>query len=212
MGKILEKLLEIVAASIPIALGYFAGIIYLSAYLSNFSISIHEVDLPIPVVLSYSFNVFSHYLFLLGFGFVVLVTVALSTTTSGKALCLKISPFISPWAVKAALIATLSVVTLEFVYFVANCSATEQSDKIWQDEAASVLFRHPLSEHDFVMGPRMSLMFNDCKAQSLFKHIMSTQKFTYALCPIKNDEGILFAQSTDGNSFLALRGLKRWKD
>ncbi|QND51832.1 hypothetical protein HB779_07900 [Phyllobacterium sp. 628] len=211
MGKTSEKFIDIIAATFPIAFVYLTGIIYLSAYLSSFSISIHEVDLPIPVVLAYSFNVFSHCLFLMGFGLAILIAVGLFATKRGRFVCLKASPYISNWVLKASLIATFSVLMLEFIYFVANQSATEQSDKIWKDKAATVFFRQPFSAHDFVMGERTSQMFNECKKQHLYKHIMSTQKFTYALCPVKDDEGILFAQSIDGNNFLPLRGLKRWK-
>jgi hypothetical protein len=57
-GKFAERLIELALILQPVVFIYFAGIIYLSKFLSIFGISIHEIDFSLPIVLSYSANVF----------------------------------------------------------------------------------------------------------------------------------------------------------
>ena len=59
MSKFSEQLTDAFLAIIPISIAYFAGIVYLSFFLSHFSIDFTEVDISIENIFVFSFNVFS---------------------------------------------------------------------------------------------------------------------------------------------------------
>jgi hypothetical protein len=68
---------------------------------------------------------------------------------------------------------------------------------------------HPLSKYDFELTPAMLARFSKCKSEGQFLHVLTTDKYTYAVCLATPKEGILFVQSNEGPSFLPLREFKQ---
>ncbi|WP_027230247.1 hypothetical protein [Phyllobacterium sp. UNC302MFCol5.2] len=199
MDKLNEKILEVIAATAPLVLAYFAGIAYLSAYLAKFSISVHEVDLPIPIVLSYSFNVFSNPVFLLAsIGLAIVALLALSdaklksvvATRSGLAVIMIIGVFVAGLLINK----------------IAQVAADQRSEKVLSGDTAWVSFKAPFSKYEFEMSASTALRFERCRTGLL--HILTTDKYTYAVCRATPTEGLLLVQSNDGTGFLPLREFK----
>jgi hypothetical protein len=201
-----EKITNLIFAAFPIALGYFAGIVYLSEYLISFSISVNEIDISIPLVISYSFNVFSskYFIFPTVTVFIILYTLHFIDYFSMLHESVK-SIARYNWLFLMTFIISALIVSL-FVKYVANVEAKAHARQIWDGNTSTVILKNSTS-YNFALGARQKIMYDTCFKQNSFSYIFSSPDITYALCRNANGEALVFSQKSDG-TLLPIRSLR----
>ncbi|CAN7608156.1 hypothetical protein [Rhizobium sp. LjRoot254] len=192
-----ERWAQLLFAGAPLALGYLAGIAYLSEYLNAFGISINEIELSIPTVLSYSINVFSssyliYPLFLIFF--VASLFYFFRLIDGVYPTILNISK--SPWYFSIFLTFLLFVLFF-YTKWAATSVAESKAKLVWNVPSQNVILRQ-ISEKDFAFGRRQLEMLKDCLTSARTRQIFSTSKNTFSLCRFKNGEALVFSHGPDG--------------
>lgn len=209
MDKLAEKLSEVVLIIIPLSIGYFGGIIYLSAYLSSYSINIHEVDLSVQLVLTYSYKVFY------SLPFVLVVVVLL---VAYFAIQIKFAKKQREWLIKvfestlnltiAALVSCFLIFLL--IYHCAQWSADRAAELLWKGDTARVFFNQLPESWELSLGVRQRMTYENCVARNDFRHIISTATVTYALCVVGDGgtEGLVIGQRHEDGRLLPIRDIR----
>jgi len=208
MEKLTEKLADVILVVLPLCIGYFAGIIYLSAYLASYSISIHEFDLSIQLVLAYSFSVFDTSRFFVYVVVAVVAYVLLQTPCAKRPrewLILKLT--VKPNAIVVGLVGCfLGFIVL---YSCATESAGKAAERVWQGSTSKVLFNQLPESWEISLTTRQRALYNLCVQKNNFKHIISTTSVTYALCVADDTEkeGLVIGQRHDDGRLLPIRDI-----
>ena len=208
MDKLAEKLSEVVLIIIPLSIGYFGGIIYLSAYLSSYSVNIHEVDLSVQLVLTYSYEVFYS---------VPFVSVVFALVAAYTILQTKWAKKPREWVVKkfepklnltiAALVSCFLVFLL--IYHCAQWSAERATKELWKGDTARVFFNQLPESWELSLGVRQRMTYENCVARNDFRHIISTASVTYALCIVGDGtEGLVIGQRHEDGRLLPIRDIR----
>ncbi|MGO8024482.1 hypothetical protein [Rhizobium leguminosarum] len=209
MDKVVEKLSEAFLLIIPLSLGYFSGVIYLSEYLKAFSINIHEIDVGLQLAITYAFPVFYN----IRFGLVLIATVLAVTFLYG------------PWQASIkfneelgkvlAIRANVVIVTLvgcfaafAVINICAQAAAREVSSQIWKGQASRVWFNSLPSTWDVSLGVRQALIYRKCVDRSAFYDIISTPNVTYGLCVLEDGEGLVIGQRHEDGRILPMRSVR----
>lgn len=207
MEKSTFFILEIAAATVPVALGYFAGIVYIGSYLSSFGISVYEIPLEIPLVISNSYKVFS------STNFILLILAFLIVSAFIHTIKDDLEPVLVSLIKDSAFFSIGVIAVLIFIFIIVGSIATSSAHRdagaLWDGESASVTFRGPLSKDDFLMSKRLYLHFAKCFSLDQMRHVLTSRTHTYAFCPSTATSGILFAQELNSGRFTALREVAR---
>jgi len=210
MLKLSERLTEVLVAVAPVAVVYFAGIMYISFYLSSFSISIHEIELPIPVVLSYSFNTFSNRIFVASITAIIITIVVLAVIFKRvKYRWLRVTMLMEIFAIKFAMFILTAMIFFIMVYFSAADSATLNSSDVWNGQSSTVIYNKYLSKFDFDLDIRQEKLLKRCFEQRNIRFIIATNDVTYSICKVTDNEGLLITQTNQGGVFWPIRDLVR---
>ncbi|MGO7156587.1 hypothetical protein [Rhizobium leguminosarum] len=209
MDKVVEKLSEAFLLVIPLSIGYFSGVIYLSEYLKSFSISIHEIDVGLQLALIYSFPVFYN----IRFGLVLILLVLMVTFIYG--------PWEASKKTKAELKKELAARPKVIVILLVGCfaafavidicaqtAAREVSSQIWKGQASRVWFNALPSTWDLSLGVRQAAIYRQCVDRSAFYEIISTPDVTYGLCVLEGGEGLVIGQRHVDGRILPVRSVQ----
>ncbi len=202
-----RALLDASLVAVPLALGYFAGIAYLDAYLSAFSISIHEVDAPLATIVAHSYTVFTHAAFLWKTSLVLLAlffgAVVLWQAKHRKLVATDFPA--QPLAFGALLVAGLLI----FIAIKASAEETARTaaHRVWNDANAIVIPRKSLSLHDNRLGSQQWVRLEKCLKSARIKHVTATSERSYAICVI-DQEGFLITHLASNDGYLPLRHLR----
>lgn len=204
VGGALSQLANAVLVAAPLALGYFAGIAYLDAYLSAFSISIHEFEAPLATIVAHSFIVFSEP----GFLALLALTGALAGMAVYGAVLLRRYGRLPPTS-RATRLAAFVVPLSLFAVFVgikstAEAAARTAAHRIWHQGTAIVIPRQSLKAEDNRLGVRQGLRLDACLKEAAIKHVIATPTRSYALCVIGR-EGFLLVHLAEEDRYLPLR-------
>jgi hypothetical protein len=101
------------------------------------------------------------------------------------------------------------LLALLLIAWVAREQAQEDAGSVWSGEAASITFRAPLSQFDYNMSVRVGLEFQKCKELDQMRHILTTDRYVYAVCPATSQRGLLFIQDRQTAQLTELREIKR---
>ncbi|WP_067215768.1 hypothetical protein [Stappia indica] len=211
-----RSLLDACLVAVPLALGYFAGIAYLDAYLSAFSISIHEVNAPLATIVAHSYTVFTHAGFLWWLALILLVLFGGAIVLwQVRQRQLVSSSFPMHFLVAGAiLIASLSV-------FIAIKTSAEETARtaaqlVWHEANAIVIPRSSLALHESRLSVQQRLRLTRCLDQATIKHVLATPERSFALCVIAK-EGFLLSHAVASDRYLPIRRLSpctdgAWRD
>jgi hypothetical protein len=208
LDKLAEKLSEVLLVIIPLCVGYFAGIIYLSTYLSNYSINIHEFDLSVQLVLTYSFSVFY------STWFVSLVLLALLAYVVLQTICLtrfraRLVKLFEPRLNMTIGALAACFASFVVVYQCAHWSAVRAAELVWKGETSRVFFSKLPDPSELSLGVRQRIIYGNCVQKNDFRHIISTTSVTYALCLVDKGgtEGLVIGQRHEDGRLLPIRDI-----
>ncbi|WP_425087147.1 hypothetical protein [Stappia sp.] len=202
--QIADVLLDSAIVIAPLALGYFAGIAYLDAFLSAFSISIHEIEAPLATIVAHSYNVFTHSAFLaklilIGAG-VVAICIAFLTLRRNETI---------PKTTRLRTILAIALPAAAFLTFLGIKSSAEEtarnnSHRIWHEQGSISIPRSSLKAVDNRLGVRQGLRLESCLSTTIVKHVIATPRRSYSICVIGN-EGFLLTHDTNNDRYLPIR-------
>lgn len=211
-----RSLLDASLVAVPLALGYFAGIAYLDAYLSAFSISIHEVDAPLATIVAHSYTVFTHVDFLWKLALVLLGlfggAIALRKVQRRQFLS---ESFPSNFLVAGALLLA-SLIVFMAIKSSAEGTARTAAQRVWHEANAIVIPRRSLALHESRLSVQQRLRLTRCLDQAAIKHVLATPERSFALCVIAK-EGFLLSHAVASDRYLPIRRLSpcmdgAWRD
>ncbi|WP_156884466.1 hypothetical protein [Stappia stellulata] len=190
----------------PLALGYFAGIAYLDAFLSAFSISIHEVDAPLATIVAHSYNVFIHNAFLAK---LTLTGVGALGLALGFAWLRKTETIPKDTPFRAFILCVLPVVA--FILFISVKASAEETarttaHRIWHEQGAVTSPRNSFAITDNALSVRQRLRLSTCLQGAVIKHVIAIPERSYALCVI-GKEGFLLTHVTASDRYLPIRNM-----
>ncbi|MBA4611653.1 hypothetical protein H1W37_08325 [Stappia taiwanensis] len=205
--SVAQSLTDVALVVAPLALGYFAGIAYLDAFLTAFSISIHEVDAPLATIVAHSYNVFTHAAFiwkLLGIGAVIAVLAWIFAQLRQSDAALKTMRWRYFFLISLPIAAFLTFMSIKAS---ADETARIAAHRIWNEANAIVIPRTTLSVFENRLGVAQRLRFSKCLAGAEIKHLISTPQRSYSLCVI-NSEGFLVIHLSASDRYLPVRRLQ----
>ena len=206
-----RSLLDACLVAVPLALGYFAGIAYLDAYLSAFSISIHEVDAPLATIVAHSYTVFTHAGFLWKLALVLLVLFGGAVVVwQVRQRQLVSSGFPMHFLVAGAvLVASLTV----FIAIKTSAEETARTaaQRVWHEANAIVIPRSSLALLENRLSVQQRLRLSRCLDQATIKHVLATPERSFALCVIAK-EGFLLSHVVASDRYLPIRRLNPCAD
>lgn len=211
-----RSLLDACLVAVPLALGYFAGIAYLDAYLSAFSISIHEVDTPLATIVAHSYTVFTHPGFLWKLALILLALFggALVLWQVRQRQLVSTSFPMHFLVVGAVLLASLAV----FIAIKTSAEETARTaaQRVWHEANAIVIPRSSLALHESRLSVQQRLRLSRCLDQATIKHVLATPERSFALCVIAK-EGFLLSHVVTSDRYLPIRRLSpctdsAWRD
>lgn len=209
MDKVVEKLSEAFLLIIPLSIGYFSGVIYLSEYLKAFSINIHEIDVGLQLAITYSFPVFYN----IGFALLLIAVVLAVTFLNGPwHVSIKAKKELGKWSAVRSNVVILSMVgcfaAFAVIYICAKSAAREVSSQIWRGQASRILFNSLPSTWELNLGVRQASIYRKCVDRSAFYDIISTPSVTYGLCVLDDGEGLVIGQRHDDGRILPMRSVR----
>jgi hypothetical protein len=207
--QITNVLLDSTIAIAPLALvplGYFAGFTYLDAFLSAFSISIHEVDAPLATIVAHSYNVFTHQAFLAKLILTIIGALGLTLCFAWLRNNGKI-PKDTPFRVFILCVALVAA----FILFKSVKASAEETARItahsiWHERGAVTSTRNSFAITDNALSVRQRLRLSNCLASAVIKHVIAISERSYALCVI-GKEGFLLTHVTASDRYLPIRNV-----
>lgn len=200
-----HQIAELLLAIIPLALGYFSGIIFLSSYLSKFAISIHQIPFDIPTVLSHSYNAAEPGVIV--FFLIIYLVVATVWVTSSKNETLPDVLRALPIQIGALLV----LLTLLFMaaYHSARSAGERRAEAVMNGQASLVTFLAPLDDTRSHISARSRAMLRKCIQGDRLRHIISTSTWVFAYCAATSREGLVISQHVETAKFAPLKVVAR---
>jgi hypothetical protein len=207
-----DKMSHLIYAVIPPALIYYAGIMYISAYLANFSISIHEVDVSVPLVLSYSLNVFRGPIFVFGLFVAILTSFLMWTSKFSTTTVVEVNRFLnSPFGMPLF----LTVIALA-IFCLIRSSAINEADKAAKSawvKSISEVFPRDFEYNDYILTSLGREMMRFCVTNASFQFIFSTKDVNFFMCRKIMSSGsvLILSQQSFGDSGVTIRSIdEKW--
>ena len=181
--KALDKhLADLVFLTLPVALLYFAGIIYLTHYLNEFSIQVTEVSLTFPLVLSFAFNVVSSSGFFVFFALACVIVLWLVYSAEYRLLNSKVRRvYLDPLG-KGVVVAIVAYIAFLMVYAVAVRVAKERAILVKDGGGAMHMLRVEILQNARVISRTHNYILEECRNRGVFYTVFSDGVHDYRHC------------------------------
>lgn len=206
--KMHDKVSNLLYAAIPAAIIYFAGIIYISSYLSHFGLSIHEIELDVPIALSYSANVLLGGRFIISSFIIVCMVLIINYSYTFDHFERWPSKFLTSHIGMSLAIVIFSFVLFLLVSWSAAAEAQHNAKLSWTMPMASVIPRK-LDVENYASSSYNKALIRYCLSKKSFQYVFSTKTETYFMCRKikKSGKALLIGQRKFDESVIIIRSI-----
>lgn len=184
-----DRISNLIYAVIPAAALYFAGIIYLSEYLSQFGVSIHEINIDTPIILSYSANVFLGAVFISGFITICCAIALLHYSYFFESVLPWPKSFVKSTVGRSLGVAVITLGVFALISLSAVTEARRSAEVSWKRPMSGVIPRE-FDFYNYILSDFDKEVFKYCIEKRSFQYVFATEDDTYFLCRDIHDSGI----------------------